>query len=472
MDRRSFLTGSACALAAMATHHVFAESATTPLRIQIDRSRTLGRIPSIFTGLGYEISSASIPGLLSPSNHSYIGLVRALGSRGVVRVGGNTSDFSSFRPDGKLVSSPKATVINSQSLSELSRFLDATDWQLIWGLNLGSGSEQQAALEAQAVSGAVGSKLLAFEIGNEPDLFAHSGHRPASYSYEQYLQEYRRYKSAIRAQVPAAPFAGPDVALHTEWAVRFAKDEGHDLKLLTHHYYRGGASNPHSSLNELLAPDPNLSTMLDAMRDASREAGIPYRIVETNSFSGGGKRGVSDTFGSALWALDYMFTLASHGAAGLNMETGMNQLGFVSPYSPIMDDQQGHYTAAPDYYGMLAFSHFVGGELLAADYDAPALNATVYAAKRDGNMLVAIINKDRVRAAEANIAVTNEFQRATAVRLTGPSLESTTDVTLGGSTVGAGGQSRAASIERIRFNRGCRLHVPAASAALVTLYGK
>lgn len=470
MNRRSFLSGSVCALGALASEHLLAES-PTPLPIRIDANRTLGRIPADFTGLGYEISSVAVPGLLNPANHHYIQMVRTLGPRGVIRIGGNTSDYSSFQPGGKLVSSPKATVVNSESLRELGRFLNATRWKLIWGLNLGSGTEQRAAREAKAVAAAAGDKLLAFEIGNEPDLFVHEGHRPAGYSYDQYLSEYRRYKAAIRAQLPSAPFAGPDVARETDWVARFARDEGYDLKLLTHHYYRGGARSPRSTLDELLAPDPHLGQMLDAMRAASHKAGIPYRICETNSFSGGGKPGISDTFGSALWTLDYMYTLATHGASGLNLETGVNQLDFVSPYSPIMDDQHGHYTAAPDYYGMLAFAPAAGGELLSADYDAGGLNATAHAARRsDGKVLVTVINKDRKHAAEAHIHTGKNFSRATATRLSGPSLESRTGITLGGSTLDSTGTWRATKTEPIHLTNGePRILVPAGIAAILML---
>ncbi len=470
MNRRSFLTGSACALGALSSRRLLAES-PTPLRIRIEVNRTLGHIPDDFTGLGYEISSVAISGLLSPSNHHYIQMVRTLGPRGVIRIGGNTSDYSSFQPGGKLVSSPKATVVNTESLRELGHFLNATGWQLIWGLNLGSGTEQRALHEGQAVAAAAGDKLLAFEIGNEPDLFVHEGHRPAGYDYDQYLSEYRRYKAAIRAQIPSAPFAGPDVARETDWVVRFAQDEGHDLKLLTHHYYRGGARNPKSTLNELLAPDPHLGRMLDTMRAASRKAGIPYRICETNSFSGGGKPGVSDTFGSALWTLDYIFTLATHGASGLNLETGVNQLDFVSPYSPVMDDQHGHYSAAPDYYGMLAFAPAASGELLSADYDAAGLNLTAYAVRRnDGKLFVTIINKDKKRSAEAHIDAGKRFSRTTITCLSGPSLESRTGTILGDSSLDTSGIWRTTKKEPVRLRNGKpSIHVPAASAALVTL---
>src|SRR6185437_5387799 len=115
------------------------------------------------------------------TNQTCTQLVRTLGPHGVVRVGGNTSDYSSFQPDGNLVSSPKSSVINTESLRQLGNFLDATGWKLIWGLNLGNGTVDEAVQEAQAVASAAGDNLLAFEIGNEPDLYVHEGHRPAGY---------------------------------------------------------------------------------------------------------------------------------------------------------------------------------------------------------------------------------------------------------------------------------------------------
>ena len=67
----------------------------------------LGSIPTDFMGLGYEISSVATPGLLSAANRVYVELVRQLGTRGVIRIGGNTSDYSSFAPRGGAVSAAK-----------------------------------------------------------------------------------------------------------------------------------------------------------------------------------------------------------------------------------------------------------------------------------------------------------------------------------------------------------------------------
>ena len=129
-----------------------------------------------------------------------------------------------------------------------------------------------------------------------------------------------------------------------------------------------------------------------------------------NSFYGGGKEGVSDTFGSALWCLDYLFDLASHGCRGANLETDVNQLGFISFYSPIVHDAAGVCSARPEYYGMLAFATAPA----AANCSRPSsrrvrrwatekrregdVNLTAYATRDgQGTVYLTAINKDLAR---------------------------------------------------------------------------
>src|SRR6266404_2001297 len=187
----------------------------------------------------------------------------------------------------------------------------------------------------------------------------------------------------------------PDVADATSWVSRFSRDEGKNIKLLTHHYYREG-QNPTSSIEKLLHPDPKLDPMLAQLSAATKSSGVPYRICETNSFSGGGKPGVSDTLASALWVLDFMFALASAGCAGVNMETGVNHRGFISSYSPIGDDEQAHYWAAPEYYGMLAFAQAGAGRMIGSSIDAGDRNVRAYATQPARDRLVlTLINKEQ-----------------------------------------------------------------------------
>ncbi len=474
VNRRELLSGSVTAAAlAFASRGVGAtrDDSGRPqaVRLDIDTRRKLGRIPADFVGLGYEISSVPIPGLLSAQNRIYVQLVRTLASAGVIRIGGNTSDYSSFAAQGRATSVPKGTAVNAATLRQLGTFLDATGWKLIWALNLGSGGEQQAVEESLAVAAAAKDKLLAFEIGNEPDLFGRgTAHRPKGYSYDDYLKEYRRYKAAIRAKLPNAPFAGPDAAGATGWVTRFAADEGNDLKLLTHHYYRECASRT-STLNMLLHPDPKLAPELEKLRAASAASHVPYRICEANSFCGGGKPGVSDSFGSALWVLDFMFTLAIADCAGVNIETGLNQLGFISSYSPIGDDGRGTYWAKPEYYGMLAFAQGSRGQQLAVDSNPAGVNLTAYAVLGDRERLsVTIINKDTLRDADVSITATEHLANGKAIRLSAPSIESKEAVTLGGSAIPANGEWKPGKFEPLRSSGGhWEIHIPAASAAIV-----
>jgi hypothetical protein len=478
------LGGAAPSLAQRAT--------TKAIRVNVDTRRKQGRIPDDFTGLGYEISSVAIPGLLSDKNRAYVRLVRGLGANGVIRVGGITSDSASFAADAAASSAAKATVINAANLRELGAFLDATGWRLIWGLNLGGSDIKNAAEEAVAVAAAVKDKLLAFEIGNEPDGFAgdaFNARRPKNYGYGDYLKEYRAYKAVIHSKLPDAPLAGPDASWATDWVSRFAADEGNDLKLLTKHYYRAGANNPYldrlidsnqraayearaknNKIELLIREDTSLRGMLQELSTAAAASHVPFRICEANSFYGGGQPGVSDAFVSALWVLDFMWTLAYGGAAGVNMQTGINHLDFVSYYSAIRNDANGAVSVGPEYYGMLAFAQAGKGERVALDYDADGVNLTAYAVLGNhGDLALTLINKDQNADADVTIATDRTFQNASALRLRGAGLDSGNNVTLGGSEVAANGSWQPTAVESLHAVGGVgEIHVPAASAAIVT----
>ncbi len=212
MNRREFFSKSVAAACTLSIRPAFASSsddAGRTLAATVHTDRPAGAIAPDFMGLGYEISSVARPGLMSSRNTVYVQLVRTLSSRGVIRIGGNTSDFARYSSSEAPVSSAFGTVVNDAVLKDLGGFLEATGWKLIWGLDLGKGSEDDAVAEAQAVMSSAGKNLLAFEIGNEPDLFVGAKHRNQGYSYDDWLAEYRRYKTALRARFPEHSFCRP-----------------------------------------------------------------------------------------------------------------------------------------------------------------------------------------------------------------------------------------------------------------------
>jgi len=405
-----------------------------------------------FIGLGYEMSSVATPGLLNIDNHRYLNLIKGLGSAGVLRVGGIVADYTRYEAAGTSRAERQNTVITRADLNRFAEFLKATGWSAIWSVNFAQGRMEDAIVEARAVANALGDRLLALELGNEVENYGR-GEKPfrtSPYNYETYRAEYSEWLAAIRKAVPGIRFAAPDTASSVEWVERMANDAKGDVQLLTTHYYRG--SQKYGTAEQLLLPDPHLKDVLVRLRTASQQSGIPWRMCETNSFFGGGRPGVSDTFVGALWTLDYMLLLAQYGCAGVNIETGINQLGFISSYSPIQDDQKGMNAAGPPYYGMLAFAAAIADcdEVLPIDIDTHGINMTTYVLGRGGKARsVVIVNKDNSQDGRLSIRELG-MNSGKALRLTAPSAESKTGITFGDSAVDLDGRWKAGTKEEIR----------------------
>lgn len=437
------------------------------VRVGIEPEKVLSSISEDFIGLGYEKSAVAQQGLLSANNTHLVQLYRTLSSHGLVRIGGNVSDHTKFVPDGvPLVRSEKETsVINRKSIEELAGFLRATGWKAMWGLNLGTGSKEEAAQEALAVQQMLGDRLQSFQIGNEVDLL------PRFKTYEGYYSAYRDYKAAIRKAVATSVFSGPDVAGNLQWAIDFARTESRNMKLLTHHYYRTGAMRPDATIDTLLGPDFRWENTLQKLKQASLDSGVCFRINEVNSFYGGGKFGVSDTFASALWCLDYMFRLALYGCNGVNMETDINQLGWISHYSPIFRDKRNQLIARAEYYGMLAFAVAGKGDLLKVTSTGNALSLSAYATRNAQRVFWGVlVNKDLSREATVEIVLPKSCVTADAYRLEAASAQSRDHVTLGGAEVSTEGTWSPGPPEKLMVKAGVAfMRLPATSAALVQL---
>jgi hypothetical protein len=439
---------------------------SSPIKITIDPATPLAKIPDDFIGFGYETSAVAQADFFSRRNARMIRLYTNLSPHGLIRIGGNVSDHTRFDPLGTAAAKTEreVTIFNQTNLNDLRDFARATGWKVMWGLNLGTGSRDEAVIEAVAVDKTLGDRLQSFEIGNEVDLM-----KKYAKDYDAYRAAYLDYKAAIRAKLPAAAFSGPDVAGNYGFVEKFVAAEGADMKLVTHHYYRGGARDPKSTLDRLFARDDGFDSRLEKLRALCAEHHLDYRINETNSFSGGGKEGVSDTLGSALWVLDYMFDLASHGCGGVNIETDINQLGFISRYSPIVHDAAGVCSAHPEYYGMLAFAMAGHGEIIKASVEWTDINLTAFASKdENGTVFLTVINKDAGKDATVECSLPPRGKAASAFRLTGPSIDTKTGVTFAGAAVAEDGSWNGGAPEVVAVTDGiARLAVPHGSAVVV-----
>jgi hypothetical protein len=434
-------------------------------------------IPEGFTGLSYESAQLSDPLFFSPDNRALGNLFRMLGSRGVLRLGGNSSELGFWQSMGtgakqvppRSGATGQSFSITSKAIDNLAGFLKTVDWKLVYGLNLGSGDTASAVEEAVYVSRAVGERLLAFQFGNEPDMLAHPGDATRRWTYEEFIARWKQYYAAIRARLPTANIAGPDAAYKQDWVARFASDTRGNISLLTAHYYaEGPPTDPRMTIDYLLHTARQFdSGVLPDIRTA-KQTGLRYRMSEGNTCYSGGKAGVSNTFASALWVLDFMLSVAAAGGSGVNLHGGGNGL-----YTPIAGSMQHGFSARPIYYGMLAAGQVLGGNLVATDLDSRGSDVQAYASSTATGLRVVVINREA-----SPISIQLKAQRlrgrnaGSVWRLQAPSISSSTGVTLSGASGTPEGILKPSTEESLALNNGeCALQLDPYSAALVVVNG-
>ena len=475
MKRRRFLIGAAATAAGLLTPGTNRSQPGINLRLAVSSEDPGQAIALDFIGLSYESSILASGDYFTPGNSSALGLIQSLGENGVIRIGGNTSERTLWGADAK-PAGPASFVIRPANIDRLAAALRVLGWELIYGLNLARGSPAEAADEAAYVANVVGANLLAFQIGNEPDGFGRwTAVRPASYDVYAYLAEWRTFHASICARVPGALFAGPDVSGATDWVAAFAQAMPEGLVLLTHHYYADGpAGAPHLSLAKLLQSNRQLPRLLERLAQYSRTYRLPYRIVETNSIYDEGQPGVSDTLGAALWGLELMFQIAAAGAAGVNFHGGVHnrRASDDKAYTPIARSGD-RYRAMPLYYSMLMFAQAARGTLVPVRLASDTSDLKAFAVRAPEGMLrVCLINQNVARDERVAIDPGRKFTAASMLRLTGPAIDATAGVTLGGASVDELERWAPPMNEEVRLTgREILVDVPAASAALVSLRG-
>jgi hypothetical protein len=439
LDRRRFLATSAAAVATLPSFRTLAAQTATaaPIRakLELHYDQPGPTVPHNFVGLSYETQQLSDPTFFSPANTGLVAQLRALAPHGVLRLGGNTSDYGFWKPTPTSVAPPRAKreykvgdpppdltyAVTPEAVHNLRGFLDATGWTCLYGINLGTNTSELAAAEARYVAKVLGAKLEYFQIGNEADRFATTIRDPKTWSADTFLDEWLTFAKAILAAVPDAKFGMPDIASDEKWfaaiGTRLANDpiRAH-IACLSHHYYIGGPpSNPDMTIERILKTDPKVDKVADIVRAAAAKLNTTWRMTEGNTCYRGGKPGVSDVFAASLWAADYMLQLASLGYAGVNLHGGdgqmvANSLGGKLPGDEMVsDDPASHphpyytpiahigdkYVAEPVSLGMRFAGLFAGAKMMKVDFGPGSVNASAYAATlADGHAIVAVINKD------------------------------------------------------------------------------
>lgn len=426
------MVGSTGARAAAATVTIAPESSASGAAISAD-----------FSGLSFEISRV-LPEkgwrYFSPKNAALVGVFKTLGVRSL-RIGGNTTDEA------------QVGIPDRADVNDLFAFADATDTNVIYSVRLKGGDIPGDAAIAKDLLEQHRARLKALAIGNEPNFYYKT--------YAQYRPIWDKYREAILAAAPGIPLCGPSVG-PAPYLKGFIAGSGKDVVFLSTHVYFFGAGgsvkeHPHGpreitaaqGIEKMLAKNVhgNYQRFHDGFAPAAQAAGVPYRLEEANSFYNGGAPGVSNTFASALWALDVMHWFAERGSTGLNFHTG----DFVAAGQDITTCKYaafvtapGGYAVRPLGYGMKAFDLGGHGTVVPLKIDNPGeLNVTAYGVRApDGALLVTIVNKEHgAHAAAAQIALPPAKGAETITLACASNDVAATDgVTLGGSAIGLAGE--------------------------------
>ncbi len=444
ISRRKFLATAAFSMAATRLRAQSPLKARVTLTIPAEAKGP--QMPADFVGLSYEVEQLADPRFFSLGNSGLIREFKALAPRGVLRLGGNSSEFGYWRPTPTspepqhphvraVIGEPKVEyyAVTPEAVRNLADFLKATGWSCLYGIGMGTNTPARAAEEAAFVASTLGPSLQYFQIGNEVDLFDRHLRDPKTWSVKTYLDEWLVLARAVSARVPGAKFGMPDVASEVSWLTEIA-DMWHSIEdpphvtTLTHHYYFGGpATNPEVNIPNLLKPATmaKVQKTAEIATAAAEKMGVRVRMTEGNTCYRGGKPGVSDVFAAALWSADYALLLASNNYSGVNLHGGTgksvaNSVGGVLPGDVLLKEQGespeqiathphpfytpiatfgSDYRMEPVAYGLQFAGALCGGSLLQSDFSsvlqAAGVDATAYAAQLPGgHTTVIVLNKD------------------------------------------------------------------------------
>jgi len=403
----------------------------------------------------------------------------APGQAPVLRIGGDSTDWTWSPMPG--VRRPRGIgyAVTKSWLATTRALASALSAHLIVGVNLAAGRRALAAAEGRALLAGIGRQYIdALEIGNEADVYGIWPVYKPNYSPDGFMRDFARWRTAL----PDVPLAGPALA-DLGWLPSLGQFLGGEprLRTVTVHSYpltacdKDRHSPGYPTIANLLSDraSSGLAEGIARYVDAAHALHRSFRVDELNSVSCFGKRGVSDTFASALWMLDTLFGMASVGVDGVNVQ--MRRGTAHEPFTFTRSAGGWRAFVHPDYYGMLMFEQAFPPGAARLRVSSPSGPVRVWATRdRDGTVRVVAINKDTAdHQVVLQVPAAGTGREAGVEWLRAPDISSRRGVTLAGETFGdktstgvlpGPPQINAA----ISAGGSYVLHLPRASAAMLT----
>ncbi|KAF2118086.1 glycoside hydrolase superfamily [Lophiotrema nucula] len=424
------------------------------------------------------------------------------GALPIIRAGGTTSNRATYYPnqtDGVILiynhgtweDQPDAMSIGPNWHQSFRQFPKGTKY--IYNLNFydGQAGLKQTVLEASAAWDALGESIYAFEIGNEPNGWAGTSRRPANWTRQDYVAQWKQFAKAIAANtsLPEPRFQGcaftaprnlsrSPVVWNVANVLQDGLAEGGYLATVADHDYMGANQAPLPTLAKNLLDHFHMTSLFryhEALGNQTKALGIDYVIGETNSISKQGTANVSDVFGAALWGIDYVLY-----SAGTNVSRMYFHMGTPYRYSawqPIIINGTAPF-AKPLYYGNLFTAKALAGGNKQVVGLVNTTSLTAYGIYSTSKLeSVAVVNLEEFNAtmsvSRRNRTVfrlpssAGDWSKATVRRLTAPGVDTKENITFAGQHVDASG--RIVGTEKTEGVLEDKVSVTAGEAVLISL---
>lgn len=481
---RQRLAGLTLVLALASPVSAVAEPAAKPDKVTV-KTGTGATLNEGFVGLSFEVNLLAQPALTAGNLAQYL---KSLG-HGVLRFGGNQVDKAFWTSTGEKPPAWALTTLTPKELERLATLAKASGWKVILGVNLKHKDPARAADEVAAAKRVLGDALVAIEVGNEPNYYYKEvpGYTPA-----QYHADFETYREAIAKTAPGVGLLGPSggsasnaVEYLTEFAKRQKDNPHRNLESLSAHFYPAcGKSTPTPTMTDLLslAFQEKIRVRVQTLVDSAKPLGVKTRLTEANSLTCGGVDGVSDRYGSALWAVDQALFIASLGVTAENFHSNIAVCGGPKPpgsaYTPFCaanaaDQAAGKLIPQPELYALLLLRELGTGAFVPVESSDPATLRAYALRNGDGRLRLVLDNlQDPASAHERKVTIEldGKYSKADFLRMSGPALDAKDGITLGGVTVGNDGTVPDLKHTPVKVpGTTLTLTLPAGSATLLTL---
>ncbi|PPQ73631.1 hypothetical protein CVT26_010622 [Gymnopilus dilepis] len=441
-----------------------------------------------------------------------------------IRVGGNTQETAtlvSSTPDGKILEKDKADTSNPTQtpplvftpdlLYMLRNVSDLVNvrWYLGVPFNDTSNFRLQIVEQGQAI---LGDYLIGLQVGNEPDLYADHGHRNPGYAPQDYFNDFGLMVTAM-SQDPLISDRSRDLLLGPSiqvlwtpeqvWNTGFVSAYSQQLAFLSVERYptdncavafpNSGDPyhDPQTTFPTFLTHNSATSTVQEYLNSTAfaLQNGKRLLMFETNTASCGGFPGISNSFGAALWGIDYGLQMAAVNFGGALFHIGGQSTAY-NAFTPPPTNQSTilSWTIGPIYYSALVVAEALGPTNTSQVMDLGANNGNqftpAYGIWENGALArVVLINFASDSSGQSDVVVNlamSDAQVPSQVQvkyLLSPSVSDVANFTWAGQTFGDtfSSDGRPIGTENVTTvpcsSTGCTVRVPAPGAAVVFLNG-